>query len=34
MLAHQYVKRLKIVAAMSEPISIGVRLAIAFHTCA
>ena len=34
MFAHQYVKRLKIVAAMSEPISIGVSVVIAFHTSA
>ena len=34
MFAHQYVNRLKIVAAMSDPISIGVRVLIAFHTSA
>ena len=34
MFAHQYVKRLKIVAAMSVPISMGVRVVIAFHTWA
>ena len=34
MFAHQYVKRLKIVAAISVPISRGVRVVIAFHTWA
>ena len=34
MFAHQYVNRLKIVAAISVPSSSGVRPLIDFHTCA